>query len=109
MSVNKNLVTRALGIENAVTVDIHEDAVSPGDIYLLCSDGLSDMLEDKDIANVLSLYGDNIDLKADHLITQANVNGGRDNISVLLARPNVSFPLKRPWHRQLMDWILRNG
>ncbi len=108
-SLNKNLVTRALGIENSVTVDIHEDAVLPGDIYLLCSDGLSDMLEDKDIANVLSLYGDNLDLKADHLITQANVNGGRDNISVLLARPNVSFPLKRPWHRQFMDWILRNG
>lgn len=108
-SLNKNLVTRALGIENTVTVDILEETVSPGDIYLLCSDGLSDMMEDKDIAKVLGLYGDNLDLKADHLVTQANINGGRDNISVLLARPNSSFPQKRPWHRKLVDWALRKN
>lgn len=108
-SLNKNLVTRALGIENTVAVDIHEETVSTGDIYLLCSDGLSDMIEDKDIANVLGLYGDNLDLKADHLVTQANINGGRDNISVLLARANSSFPQKRPWHRKLVDWALKNG
>ena len=107
-SLNKNLVTRALGIESSVTIDIHEEAVLPGDIYLLCSDGLSDMLEDKEIATVLGLYGDNLDLKADHLITQANSKGGRDNISVLLARPNMSYPQKRPWHKQFVDWILRN-
>lgn len=106
-SLNKNLVTRALGIENSVAIDIQEKSVLPGDIYLLCSDGLNDMIEDDDIASSLERFEDNLDKMADHLIAQANAKGGRDNISVLLARPNTAFPWHRPWHQKILNWALR--
>ncbi|MCP4409614.1 MAG: Stp1/IreP family PP2C-type Ser/Thr phosphatase [Gammaproteobacteria bacterium] len=105
-SLNKNLVTRALGIEHSVAIDVQELPIIPGDIYLLCSDGLNDMVDDDDITSILRLYEDNLDKKADHLINQANTKGGRDNISVLLARPNTSFPSNRSWHQKALDWLL---
>ena len=52
-SRNKNLVTRALGIEDAVLLEIHEHRVEPGDIYMMCSDGLSDMVDDEGFAKFL--------------------------------------------------------
>lgn len=79
----KNLVTRALGVEDAVMLDINEHVVEPGDLYLMCSDGLSDMVDDELIARIAS--GDSsLDQKAGLLIDAANDNGGRDNISVLI-------------------------
>jgi len=79
----KNLVTRALGVEDAVALDVNEHVVEPGDLYLMCSDGLSDMVTDELIARII---GEDADLgqKADLLISAANDNGGRDNISVLM-------------------------
>lgn len=79
----KNLVTRALGVEESVMLDISEHAVQAGDCYLMCSDGLSDMVEDVAIARIL---GSDVSLeqKATDLVAIANENGGRDNISVLL-------------------------
>jgi serine/threonine protein phosphatase PrpC len=85
VSNNKNLVTRALGVEDAVLLDVHEHRVEPGDIYLMCSDGLSDMIDDQAIAVIL-LGDGTLDEKAGQLIDAANANGGRDNISVLLAQ-----------------------
>jgi serine/threonine protein phosphatase PrpC len=84
-SNNKNLVTRALGVEDAVLLEVNEHRVDAGDIYLMCSDGLSDMVDDDGIARIL---GSNASLqeKAVQLIAAANANGGRDNISVLLAQ-----------------------
>ena len=84
-STNKNLVTRALGVEDAVLLEVNEHKVEPGDVYLMCSDGLSDMLDDDAIAQVLSGEG-SLDQKTVQLIDAANANGGRDNISVLLAQ-----------------------
>jgi serine/threonine protein phosphatase PrpC len=85
VSSNKNLVTRALGVEDAVLLDVNEHRVEPGDIYLMCSDGLSDMIDDQAIAVILLGEG-TLDEKAMQLVDAANANGGRDNISVLLAQ-----------------------
>jgi PPM family protein phosphatase len=85
VSTNKNLVTRALGVEDAVLLDVNEHRVEPGDIYLMCSDGLSDMVDDDGIARILS--GEvTLEEKAIQLVDAANANGGRDNISVMLAQ-----------------------
>lgn len=83
-STNKNLVTRALGVEDAVLLEVNEYRVEQGDIYLMCSDGLSDMVDDAGIAKLLAGAG-SLEQKGGLLIEAANANGGRDNISVLLA------------------------
>jgi serine/threonine protein phosphatase PrpC len=84
VSTNKNLVTRALGVEDAVLLEVNEHKVEAGDLYLMCSDGLSDMLEDDAISRILLVEG-TLDQKSQQLVEAANSNGGRDNISVLLA------------------------
>ncbi len=93
LSPNKNLVTRALGIEESVMPELNEYPVEPGDIYLMCSDGLSDMVEDARIAAVLK-KGTSLELIANELIGVANKNGGRDNIAVLLTQA-AGTPTKR--------------
>lgn len=82
-STIKNLVTRALGVEESVLLEVNEHQVQPDDIYLMCSDGLSDMVDDAAIARIVSLDTD-LASKADLLVETANDRGGRDNISVLL-------------------------
>lgn len=86
-STNKNLVTRALGVEDAVLLEVNEYKVDPGDLYLMCSDGLSDMLDDQAIAHILASDA-TLEQKSVQLVDAANANGGRDNISVLLAQAN---------------------
>lgn len=83
-SLNKNLVTRALGVEDTVMLEVNEHRVEPGDLYLMCSDGLSDMVQDPGIAAILMRPG-TLEQKAAELVSAANQAGGRDNISVLLA------------------------
>jgi PPM family protein phosphatase len=82
-SLNKNLVTRALGVEDAVMLETNEHRVDVADIYLMCSDGLSDMVTDEGIAAILR-GTEELEVKAKALIDAANAGGGRDNISVLL-------------------------
>jgi serine/threonine protein phosphatase PrpC len=82
-STIKNLVTRALGVEETVLLEVNEYPVEVGDIYLMCSDGLSDMVDDPAIAKIVSSDLE-LDQKAVQLVDEANANGGRDNISVLL-------------------------
>jgi serine/threonine protein phosphatase PrpC len=82
-STIKNLVTRALGVEETVLLEVNEYPVEAGDIYLMCSDGLSDMVDDPAIAKIVS-SDVGLDQKAVQLVDEANTNGGRDNISVLL-------------------------
>jgi protein phosphatase len=81
----KNLLTRALGVEEMVRVAIDEHAVQPGDLYLMCTDGLTDMVSDKDIALVLTQSTEISQMGAE-LVALANANGGRDNVSVLLTQ-----------------------
>ena len=84
-SANKNLVTRAVGVEDTVLLETHQHDVAPGDVYLLCSDGLSDMLDDSTIAQIMLSY-ESLDACCKSLIEAANDAGGKDNISVILAR-----------------------
>jgi protein phosphatase len=79
----KNLVTRALGVEESVLLEINEFQAELGDIYLMCSDGLSDMVDDASIAKIVGSETE-IHEKSGLLIDAANENGGRDNISVLM-------------------------
>jgi protein phosphatase len=78
-------VVRALGMKEAVQVDIHTETPKVGDCYMLCSDGLSGMITDDTIAHVLQSERD-LDRAVERLIDMANDNGGVDNISVVLAR-----------------------
>ncbi len=91
----KNLVTRAVGIDADVEVDIYEEEVEPGDIFLLCSDGLNDMVDDEEIHLTLSKYSANLVLAANELVALANAKGGKDNISVILVRILDSFSSPR--------------
>ena len=88
-SSHKNLVTRALGVEDAVLLELNELAVEAGDLYLMCSDGLSDMANDAEIATVLESQTP-LAQKAEELISLANGHGGRDNISVLLIQAGAA-------------------
>ena len=79
----KNLVTRALGVEQGVMLEVNEFSIEPADVYLMCSDGLSDMVSDEVIVRI-ALEDLRLEPLAEHLILAANECGGRDNISVLL-------------------------
>jgi len=104
-SQNKNLVTRAVGIDAEVEVEAHSHAVKAGDIYLLCSDGLTDMVDDEDVQLTLSALKANLPLAAEQLVQQANDNGGRDNISVILVRVIRDFPVRSSWLDRLKMWF----
>ena len=104
-SLNKNLVTRAMGIEMSVVPDFQEEIVKPGDIYLLCSDGLTDLVEDDEIERTLQKYRENLEEAAMALVQKANDNGGKDNISVVLARTLTSFAAKKSWYSKVFDWF----
>lgn len=104
-SQNKNLVTRALGVDPSVEPEIHEHDAIPGDVYLFCSDGLNDMVDDEDISLTLQALSGNLDLAATQLIQMANDNGGRDNVSVILVRVIKPFPAARGWLARLLAWL----
>jgi len=93
-SPHKNLITRAIGIDDDVQVDIKEDIAMPDDIYLLCSDGVNDMLDDEMIKKTLIDNRFDLDNASSEIIRLANEFGGKDNISVLLAKPVKTFPAK---------------
>lgn len=101
-SLNKNLVTRALGVDAMVETEIHDYDVQLDDVFLLCSDGLSDMLDDTEIALAVQTLGDNLALAAEHLVQMANDNGGRDNISVILVRVRGDYTVSRGWWQKLL-------
>lgn len=104
-SQNKNLVTRAVGIDPEVDTEVHTYPVQPGDLFLLCSDGLSDMVTDEDIELTLSSLQANLQLAAQQLVQQANDNGGRDNISVILVRVTQDFAARTSVMDKLKTWF----
>ena len=83
---NKNIITRAVGAKNEVQVDIYVMELKPGDLILMCSDGLSNMLEDEEMRMIIKRQRDIIEM-AEQLVKAANDNGGKDNISVVLIDP----------------------
>jgi len=105
LSQNKNLVTRALGIDPEVEPEIHTYEVEAGDVYLLCSDGLSDMVEDDEIHLTVSSLQANVQLASQQLVQMANDNGGRDNVSVILVRVLRNFPASMDWISRLSSWF----
>jgi protein phosphatase len=104
-AANKNYVTRALGVEAGIDVEIREHPAQRGDVYVLCSDGLSDMVEDDDIHLTISTFGASLDTVASQLVQLGNANGGKDNISVLLAQVLDSFPARRGLLEQVLKWF----
>jgi serine/threonine protein phosphatase PrpC len=82
----RGLITRALGVEPGLEVDVQEQPLLPGDIYLLCSDGLFDMLDDAEIYGVIDRYRDDLRVASEQLVAAANEKGGYDNISLILVR-----------------------
>lgn len=95
-SANKNLVTRAVGVEDTVLLESHLHEVQPGDLLLMCSDGLSDMLDDTSIAQVLQMH-DSLAAAGAALIEAANDAGGKDNISLILVRADGGATASRSW------------
>lgn len=89
-SHNRHLVTRGLGLQAEVEVALGEYEALPDDLYLVCSDGLNDMVDNAEIELVLNSLKANLPLAASQLVMIANDNGGEDNISVILAK--VSSP-----------------
>ena len=85
---NKNIITRALGMTETVSVDITKQEIFSGDLFLLCSDGLTDLVENEKIEAILNENYDNLDLGLDKLIEEANNLGGQDNITVSLVKIN---------------------
>lgn len=88
---NKNLVTKALGVEAQVEPEVNEFQVQEDDLYLLCSDGLNDVLDDEAIKTLLETDNDELDPVVGRMITKTNNEGGPDNISVIIVRTNSSF------------------
>ena len=102
-SLNKNLVTRAIGIEESVQIDIQEDVTQTGDIYFLCSDGVTDMIEDELIDEILKANSNDLEKAASEIIRASNEHGGKDNISAIMARPLKPFPAKNSLFSRFFD------
>jgi protein phosphatase len=81
-----NVITRALGMQDAVAVDLYFEDVEPGDVYVLCSDGLNGMVSDERILDIVHSAGSDVETAAITLISQANQNGGEDNITVVVVQ-----------------------
>ena len=101
-SLNKNLVTRALGIEAIVPADIAEYRLDAEDVYMLCSDGLTDMVEPEVVQGILAGKRTELPVAAAELVDLANRNGGRDNISVVLVRVPADFLPQSGWAQRFL-------
>ena len=100
-ATNRNYVTRALCVESRVEVDLQEVEVEKDDIFLLCSDGLPDMVDDEDIHLTISTFSANLDTAGQQLIQLSNDHGGKDNVSVIITRAVEPFPA----HVSMMDRV----
>lgn len=101
VSTKKNLVTRALGVDEAVELELNVFEALVGDVYLLCSDGLSDLVKDAAIVKILINADGNMAQAANGLIEAANENGGSDNISVVIAQVKKPFTAEKSWVKNL--------
>jgi len=88
----KHLITRALGLKETVEVDLVEQLAQPGDILLLCSDGLSDLLEDEEMADIVREHARDLEEACQALVDRANYKGGDDNITTLLIQAQAIEP-----------------
>ena len=87
--IGSNVLTRGLGIEDQVEVDVTDEQLQPGDQYLFCSDGLTAMVNDQDLEKLLIQYQKDMETAVERLVVGAMTAGGLDNITVVLARPEL--------------------
>ena len=106
-SHNRSLVTQALGVAETVTAHLRDVDALPGDLFLLCSDGLNDLVDDDDIALIVHSLSANLPLAAQVLVQTAKDNGGYDNVSVILVRAlrGSRTPPGTGWLARLADWL----
>ncbi|HUF73486.1 MAG TPA: Stp1/IreP family PP2C-type Ser/Thr phosphatase [Gammaproteobacteria bacterium] len=108
-STNRNYVTRALGVEPNVEVEVQEFDVRKGDFFLLCSDGLPDMVEDEDIHLTINTFNTSVDTIGEQLIKLTNDNGGRDNVSIIVVRVVDSFPASAGMFNKVRNLFRQSG
>ena len=104
---HKNLVTRAIGVDPDVEPEVASYELKAGDLYLLCSDGLNDMLEDAEIETTLRALERDLDAAATTLVQMANDSGGRDNVSLVLVRVGAGAAKAPGWFGRLLAWFRR--
>ncbi|MBV1774378.1 Stp1/IreP family PP2C-type Ser/Thr phosphatase [Burkholderiaceae bacterium DAT-1] len=105
LAEHRNLVTRAVGVDPAMEAELNDFAVLPGDLYLMCSDGLNDMVDDTRIHLTLGLLASNLQQAADELIQMANQAGGRDNVSIILIKVVRDFSATKGFWSRLFSWL----
>jgi len=98
----RHMITRALGLKEIVDVDLTEQPARPGDVLLLCSDGLSDLLDDEDMLAAVRDHADDLDQACQALVDRANAKGGDDNITVLVVQAQAGNEVESG-HRGLME------
>jgi PPM family protein phosphatase len=103
-TINRNIVTRAVGVTPNLKVDIVELGAMPGDIYLICSDGLTDPVSDEEIKTRLETTAE-LDRCSQGLVDLAKNHGGNDNISVILIRVLKSYPAKFNFIQKITNWF----
>ncbi len=108
-STNRNYVTRALGVEPQVEVEVQEVEVRKGDYFLMCSDGLPDMVEDEDIHLTINTFNTSIDTIGEQLIKLTNDNGGRDNVSIIVVHVLDSFPAAAGVFKKVKNLFRQSG
>lgn len=104
-SPNRNLITRAVGVDDEIEIEIHDHSTRAGDIYLLCSDGLSDMLPADEMAATMENGVTALDASCKALIEGANKHGGKDNISAILTKVEAIDPAGEKLFVRLQQWI----
>jgi protein phosphatase len=104
-SSRKNVVTRAVGIAPHVDVETATRETQVGDVYLLCSDGLTDLVRDQDLERVMTIMARDLDAMADQMIELANASGGRDNVSVMLVKILKPFPAQGGLVERIVNWF----
>lgn len=87
-SDKKNIITRAMGASDRVIPDFFEVDICDDDVILMCSDGLTNMVDDEEIKDIIKMP-EGIKRKAEMLVDEANNNGGRDNIAIIIIEPNI--------------------
>lgn len=83
---DKNIITRAIGAKTNVDIDFFDEKLFPGELILMCSDGLTNMIDDEEIKKIMEKQRDVVEI-AEKLVKTANINGGKDNIAVIIVEP----------------------
>jgi len=104
-SSQKNVVTRAVGVAPKVEVEVSEHDAQVGDLYLLCSDGLTDLVTDENIERIMLAFATDLEAMATQLVAISNASGGKDNISVMLVKILKPYPAKAGVIEKIVDWF----